>query len=157
MEDDKRQQVMQKIKELQQLRIFNRLDEREVFEIMKRSQLVQYEADQPVFAEGDRDDSMYIIISGTFEVYVNRADGDKMPLFVAGQGLVFGEMSFLDHQPRSAFVVTQERSEALKFTRERFEELLQSEPAVAAKFMFCFAEILSRRLRGANQRLKHAT
>ena len=156
-EDDKRNFIIQKIKDLKRLRIFQNMEEREIFEIMKRATLLNFEPGQKVFSEGDMDDSLFVIVHGNFEVVSTSPNtGEKISFFFAGEGLVFGEMSFLDSQARSATVIATAPSEVLKLTRTRYEELVEEVPKVSAKFMFGLAEILSRRLRGANQRIKHS-
>jgi CRP-like cAMP-binding protein len=56
-------------------------------------------ADQPIFVKGDPGDSLYIIAEGQVRVH----DGDLL-FNVLNRGDVFGEMSVLDSEPRSASV-----------------------------------------------------
>jgi CRP-like cAMP-binding protein len=111
---------------------------------------MNYKKGDMVFSEGDTDNSLYVIVHGNFEVVSTSPNtGEKISFFYAGEGLVFGELAFLDSQPRSAAIVAIQPSEVLKLTRQGFDELLENQPKVAARFMFSVSEILSRRLRGA--------
>lgn len=158
MDDAQKQAIIQKIQELRDLRIFNNLTDRDIFEVMKRSDIIEVPDGSTVFSEGDADQSLYVIIKGEFEVTTRSpVSGDLIRYSCAGQGLVFGEMSFLDRQPRSATITATEASEVFGFTREDYEDLLAQSPGSAARFMMGVAEILSRRLRGVDQRLKHST
>ncbi|MDZ4718991.1 MAG: cyclic nucleotide-binding domain-containing protein [Roseiflexaceae bacterium] len=56
-------------------------------------------ADQPIFMKGDPGDSLYIIAEGQVRVH----DGD-LQFNLLYRGDVFGEMSVLDSEPRSASV-----------------------------------------------------
>ena len=158
MDEAQKQAIIQKIQELRDLRIFHNLTDRDIFEVMKRSEIITVPCDATVFAEGDTDQSLYVIIRGEFEVTARSpVSGDLIRFSCAGQGLVFGEMSFLDRQPRSASITATQDAEVFGFTREDYEDLLTHNPGSAARFMMGVAEILSRRLRGVDQRIKHST
>jgi len=149
--------ILSKLQELKSLKIFSQMVEREIFEVMKRSDIISYGTGEVVFHEGNEDEHLYVIIKGLFNVTSTSRSGDDLTFFVAGAGLIFGEMSFMDRQPRSATITAGEPSEVFCLTRDDFDDLLAKEPTTAAKFMFGVAEILSRRMRGANQRIKYAT
>lgn len=157
MEESRKQAIIQKILELRELRIFADLTDRDIFEIMKRSDVLAYPAGSVVFSEGQTERSLYVIIKGEFEVTSRSAQGEMIRFSCAGAGLVFGEMAFLDTQPRSATITATEDAEVFSFTRSDFDELLELSPVSAARFMLGIAEILSRRLRGVDQRIKHST
>lgn len=158
MDETQKQAIIQKIQEIRGLRIFNNMTDRDIFEVMKRSDILNYQTEQKVFSEGDQDERLYVIIKGEFEVTAHSpVSGDLIRFSCAGEGLVFGEMSFLDRQPRSATITATEDSEVFAFTREDYEDLLNQSPVSAARLMMGVAEILSRRLRGVDQRLKHST
>ncbi len=155
MNDTQKQAILSKLQELKDLRIFNKMEERMIFEIMKRCDIKQYQAGETVFQEGDTDDySLYIVVRGEFEVIAASKEGEPVTFSCAGKGLTFGEISFLDAQPRSATLKTTEDAEVLRFTQYDYLNVLNQAPEVAARFMIGIAEILSRRLRGANRRLK---
>jgi len=157
MNEEQKQAIVQKIHQLKDLRIFYNMSERDVFEVMKRSEIFYYQTGDTVFSEGDTDHRLYVIIKGEFEITAQSASGETLRFFCAGEGLIFGEMAFLDAQPRSASVSATEDSEVFALTPEQFNDLLATHPATAARFMMGVSEILSRRLRGANQRIKYAT
>lgn len=157
MDAAQRQVILNKIQQLKDLRIFYKMNDRDVFEVMKRCEILHYDAGEVVFAEGDTDPRLYVIVTGEFEMTTQNPAGEELRFFCAGAGLIFGEMAFLDAQPRSAKVTATARSEVFSLSREQFNLLLHAHPATAARFMMGVAEMLSRRLRGANQRIKHAT
>lgn len=158
MDESQKQAIIQKIQELRELRLFFNLTDRDIFEVMRRSDIIDVPKGAIVFKEGDTDHSMYVIIKGEFEVTTHSpVTGELIRFSCAGQGLVFGEMAFLDKQPRSATITATEESEVFGFTREDYEDLLTQHPGSAARLMMGVAEILSRRLRGVDQRLKHST
>lgn len=66
-----------------------------------------------ICAAGEESYDLYIIHSGKLLVYVN--DGTKVtPLAYLNAGEYLGELSFFDHKPRSAHVVTLEEATLIK-------------------------------------------
>jgi CRP/FNR family cyclic AMP-dependent transcriptional regulator len=62
-----------------------------------------------VVNEGDRTDSLYLILAGKVKVFLSDEDGNEVTLGTQGAGEYFGEM-VLDEGPRSASVMTLEPS-----------------------------------------------
>jgi len=156
MDNAQKQAILQRLHDLKDLHIFSKMNEAMIFEVMKHCEVQYYSSGASVFQEGDTDDySLYIVVKGEFEVLVTpREGGEAMPFSCAGRGLIFGEVSFLDAQPRSASLKAVEDAEVLRFTHKDYMKILSHEPETAARFMIGIAEILSRRLRGVNRRLK---
>lgn len=84
--------------------------------------------------EGDRSDSIFIIVSGRVKVYLHNRDGREVVLNVHGQGEYFGEM-VLDEGPRSASVITLEPSRFLIISKGAFREFLSGHPDFAMKLI----------------------
>src|SRR5262245_59553849 len=57
---------------------------------------------------GDPGDSMFVVCSGTAEVFIDNATGDRFVLEVAGPGAVLGEVALLHGGARSASVLARE-------------------------------------------------
>lgn len=99
-----------------------------------------------VYREGDAGDNLYMIWSGQVVAFMGQPDSPTI-LGYRGAGETIGEMSLLDNQPRSAWVVALTDLRLLKITREAFYQLLQQEPSLGMSIM----EALSSRLRGSDQ------
>jgi CRP/FNR family cyclic AMP-dependent transcriptional regulator len=80
-----------------------------------------------VVSEGDRTDSLYIIVSGKVKIYVSDETGKEIVLNESGPGEYFGEM-VLDEGPRSASVMTLEPTRFLVVPKEDFREFLAKSP-----------------------------
>lgn len=83
-----------------------------------------------VMSEGDRTDSLYIILSGRVKVFVADADGKEVVLAVQGAGEYFGEM-VLDEGPRSASVMTLEPSRFVIVPKGEVNRFLTDNPGFA--------------------------
>ena len=102
-----------------------------------------------VLNEGDRTDSLYIILEGRVKAFVANEDGKEAVLTTQGPGEYFGEM-VLDEGPRSASIMTLEPSRFLIVPKADFKEFLVRNPAFAARVI----EKLIHRVRALTDNVK---
>ncbi len=106
---------------------------------------------EELFQEGDEGDALYIVAQGTVEVVLPSADGrGETRLTTLETGAYLGEMALITGERRSATVRSLGSSFVLRLGRDRFRELLGSEPSVAQSVM----SVLSQRLRVADAGLR---
>lgn len=84
--------------------------------------------------EGDRSDSIFIIVAGRVKVFLHGKDGREVVLNIHGPGEYFGEM-VLDEGPRSASVMTLETSKFLVIPKADFRRFLSANPDFAMKLI----------------------
>lgn len=109
--------------------------------IHRAAELVEVAKDQILCSEGSEGSEFSLIVEGTAVV---RRRGRTVARL--GPGQYFGELSLLDHRPRSASVVSTSPMRLLVLSQDRFEALLQRTPAMATKLMAAMAA----RLRAAD-------
>jgi CRP/FNR family transcriptional regulator, cyclic AMP receptor protein len=95
-------------------------------------------------------DSAYVIRYGAVKVHVEDEEGRDVIVAILGPGEIVGEMSVVDREARSGSVVTLEDSVLFWIDREALQNCLTTMP----KLTLNLTEILSRRLRIANERIK---
>jgi CRP/FNR family cyclic AMP-dependent transcriptional regulator len=95
-------------------------------------------------------DSAYVIRHGAVKVHVELEDGRDVIVAILGPGEIVGEMSIVDRETRSGSVATLEDSVLFWIDREELQSCLRTMPKLALNL----TEILSRRLRIANERIK---
>jgi len=93
--------------------------------------------------EGERSDSLYIILYGKVKVYVSDAHGEEAILNIQGANEFFGEMALLDESPRSASVMAMEPTRVAIMTKAAFRECLAEYPDIAYNLI----RFLSQRVR----------
>jgi CRP/FNR family transcriptional regulator, cyclic AMP receptor protein len=106
--------------------LFSETPEAILLEIAELLQEIQVGAGQIVFAEGDHGDAMYIIVEGRVRVH----RGGRTLAYVEKRN-VFGEMSVLDPEPRSASITAEEPSHLLRLERDPFYRLMAHRIEVA--------------------------
>jgi CRP/FNR family transcriptional regulator, cyclic AMP receptor protein len=102
-----------------------------------------------VITEGDRSDSLYIILSGKVKFYVSDEQGKEIILSEAGPGEYFGEIS-LDDRPRSASVMTLEPTRFSIVSKVDFQAFLARSP----EFAFNLINKLIHRVRELTENVK---
>jgi CRP-like cAMP-binding protein len=102
----------------------------------------------------DRDDSFYILTSGSVEVVVPTASGGGTVVAQISEGSVFGEIAFFDGEPRSATIRASEDGSAVRITRKNFEQLAAWHPQIARQMLYDLGRILALRLRSTTGQVR---
>jgi CRP/FNR family cyclic AMP-dependent transcriptional regulator len=89
--------------------------------------------------EGEKGDSLYVILSGRVKVFVADADGREMVLDIHGPGDYVGEMS-LDGRPRSASVLAMEPTVCSVLTRDELRSAIVANPDLAMSLICTLIE-----------------
>jgi len=135
--------LLEKVLLLKSLSIFNETPETILSELAPLMKEEQLESDTIIFEENDPGDCMYIILSGKISI---RKGGKELAILKENE--VFGELSLLDNEPRSATATAKTDCMLYKIDHEPFYELLDTRPEIARGFI----KILCNRLRQLNER-----
>ena len=125
------------------------LNEAELRTLCQRAIVRTFAKNTVVVSEGDKTDSLYIVVSGRVKIYVSDDQGKEIVLNQAGAGEYFGEM-VLDAGPRSASVMTLETTRFLVVPREDFAAFLAESP----EFALHLIRKLIRRVRALTHDIK---
>ena len=110
------------------------LEESEVRALATRAAVQTFPKGAVIVNEGDSSDSIFIIRSGRVKVFLHGRDGREAVLNVHGPGEYFGEI-VLDEGPRSASVVTLEKSSFLVISKAEFRRFVSEHPDFAMKLI----------------------
>jgi len=135
---------------LRNVSLFSTLNERDMEVISKIIFINTYAKGEVIFQEGEKGDSLYIVLKGQVKVCLYDEDGREYILAAIGKDGFFGELALIDELPRSANVITLEDSELLIIRRHDFTRLLMENPTITIAIL----KVLSRRLREADERIK---
>lgn len=104
-------------------------------------------AGERLFSAGDSGDEMFIIRKGRIHILLPLEAGKRHHLATFARGDFFGEMTFLDHQDRSAHAEAASDCQLFALSREAFESVIARHPDVAAQFFNQLALAMGQRLR----------
>ena len=131
---------------LQRTSLFAHVPPEALLSICKIAQEQEYPAGHVLMHEGEKGDTMYLMVDGEVEIL---KDNTHL-MMVGGSGDCFGEMALIDDEPRSATIRTAKPTRLLEITREDFY------PAMAREFSIArgvFRELNTRIRRDLNDRL----
>lgn len=114
---------------LDKVDLFAGLDASQLDLLARHAQLRTFQPGAIVVNEGDDGHGLFVVQRGSLKVYLMDDNGREVTLSLLGPGDYFGELALLDEAPRSASVITLERSELLQISRTTFLTLLDTHPA----------------------------
>lgn len=130
--------IIEKVLLLKNSSIFQACKEVDLVEIASICQEEMVEANVPLFAKGDAGNCMYFIHKGQVSIH----DGEHQ-LALLSETEIFGELSVLDSDTRSASATTRTECILLKIEQEDFYDVIATSTDILKGIM----KTLCRRLR----------
>jgi CRP/FNR family cyclic AMP-dependent transcriptional regulator len=147
---DARRMSSNKLSVLRQHAIFRDLGSEALDQLCRYAKLTILKRGAPIFSKDDPGNSLYAVISGTVKISISSPEGRNAILNLIGPGEVFGEMSVLDGQSRSADATANTNCEIFVVDRRDFLPFVRSQPALAMKFI----ELLCTRIRWTSDQVE---
>ena len=121
----------QRIETLRQVDFLRELSDDEMAVLVPTVYEAAFGRGEIICREGDEGDTFYVLRRGRVEVTAAALDGTTRHINELGPPSVFGEMSLLTGEPRSATVRAKTDTELLILEREGFEQLFHLRPSIA--------------------------
>ena len=135
---------------LRHVDLFHPLDETERADLASHMAEHLFKTGEVVFRQGDVGDSLWILSEGILDISVESDDGDATIIARIVPGELFGEMSLLTGEPRTASVTAETDAVAYEIRKEQFGPMLRQRPGIADGL----ATIMAARL-ATNARRSH--
>lgn len=129
-------------KHLKNIPLFSTCSARELAMIAKSTDEIHVDAGKVIVDQGQMGREAFVLISGEA---VARRNGKKVASFA--RGAVIGELSLLDHGPRTASVVAQTDCRLLVISQRNLYSVIEKVPTIARKLL----ATLASRLREADR------
>ena len=113
----------------------------------------KYVARSSVFTEGETDNAVYLVLSGSITISKSSLGEQEKRLITFGPGSMLGEMSFVDQRTRSATARADVDSELLRFSYHDFQTLQEQKPQLAVKLLANIGYEISSKLRRTSRAL----
>lgn len=129
--------------------------------ILTHSHLLYLEKDQTIFYAGDQFNGLYAVLEGSIRLSTVDIKGQEAIAAIVEPIMWFGEISLVDHQPRSHDAVSVQKSVLLHIYVQDLEHLLATYPAfwqhiaqlTTQKLRFAFLELMAIQTQNLTQRL----
>jgi diguanylate cyclase (GGDEF)-like protein len=112
--------------------------------LIEHGTLRRLRSGEALLRAGERNSTLYLVLSGAFGVHLSGAEEDPIAIVHAGESL--GELSVLDQKATSADVIAREPSSVLAVPESEFFALLETSHAFAVNLLLKLAD----RLRSSN-------
>ena len=97
-------------------------------QLTKHARRISYDRGDFIIREGDKTDTLYVLLAGRVKVFVGDADGKELWLAEYSKGDFIGELA-LDSAPRAASVAAlEDGTQCAVLTSETLLELIKSQP-----------------------------
>src|SRR5687768_16587941 len=111
--------------------LFQRLSTDERGDLERVMERHTFAAGDQILSIGEPGDSLYIVGTGSVELFVKDDSGSKIVLTVCSPGEVFGELSLFDGGPRTASALALEEATLLVLDRDDLLAFLKQHPAAS--------------------------
>lgn len=134
---------------VEKAQLFGELKPAEINKIAEYTQAYRAPAGYVLCREGDRGDSLFIVIDGKIDLFksTDQEENGKVKIHSVRNGKSIGELSWLDGLAYSATAVAAEKTTFLLVSRSKFDKLAIDHPAIALKLMMGVAKLIGLRLR----------
>ena len=137
------------VESLKAVSLFSGLSQEEISALAESAIVRTFPKNTIVVTEGERSDSLYVLLSGRVKVFVSDEHGRDLVVNTKGAGEYFGELA-LDEGPRSASVATLESCRMAVIPNDVLRQFLASHPAAGLQLI----RGLIGRVRQATESLK---
>lgn len=138
--------------DLGKLPVFGGLPEDALRAFADQAELREVATGEIIFREDETARLLFVLAAGSLDVVKKKGEGE-VHLYRIRPGESFGEMSFIDMQPRSATVRAVAPSTLWAWSYTVFRERYEKEPKTYLMLVMNIARELSRRLRRADDLL----
>ncbi len=118
--------------------------------LARHSRIASADDGDYIFRKGDAGDSMIVVISGRVVIGSRGTDNREIVFNIINPGEVFGEIAFLDEEPRTADARALEDTAYLILERRHFLPFLEENPKIAISLM----TVLCQRIRNTTDQIE---
>ncbi|MCY1280877.1 diguanylate cyclase (GGDEF) domain protein [compost metagenome] len=133
------------LQQLRHLRLFNKVAASILAQLLKEFRACELDAGEVLLSPFNRNQYLYLLLSGELKVYLGSLE--NQPVSTLEPGDCAGEISFIDNDYPSAYVVATQPATVLRLHREALVSLFTQSPQVLQNLL----ELLCERVRQGNR------
>lgn len=138
---EKRAHARKLLKGLSRVKLLQCLPAEKVVQMIPLIKEKSFDAEETLFREGDEGDRLYFIVSGRVRISRGAAETEQETcISVLGDGDIFGEMSLVFDQRRSATATADTDVRVWEMAKEDFDDLLKHSPELQQEVSKLLAE-----------------
>lgn len=133
--------------------LFRDLDNEDLTHVLMVGLLKRYPVETVILNEGTPGGQLHIINQGRVRISKVVPGVGEEALTILGPGDFFGEVEFFDGAAASAHAIAHSECEIFTIPHQEVRAMMDSHPAICAKFLWAFSRTLAGRLRESNQKI----
>jgi len=123
------------IETLHKTSLFQGLDEGDIRQVASQVVAREYPKSSIVVTQGDDTDSLYVIMEGKVDVFLQNDKGKEIIINSLSECDSFGELAPLGGIPRQASIITTDNSVFIVISRQLFMDTLLIKPAISMRII----------------------
>ncbi|TBU94529.1 GGDEF domain-containing protein [Phytopseudomonas dryadis] len=135
------------LQQIRHQRLFDKVAIGSIARLIEEFRPCDLDAGEVLLSPFNRNQHLYLLTKGSFKVYLGSLD--NQPVTTLHPGDCAGEISFIDNEHPSAYVVATEPSSVLRLHRESLVTLFQQSPQLMQNLL----ELLCDRVRQGNRQI----
>jgi len=135
---------------MKQVDLFKEMADAEIDAISRKIFEKSYKKGSTLFVEGMPGEILYIVTEGGIDI-IKKTKSDEKIIAKLGPGEIAGEMSLIDSGQRTDTGRTNSDKKLIVITKKSFNEILDSDPKIAAKLLMELLRVINKRLRQTNK------
>jgi len=143
-------QGLDRVHMLQGVPTFGGINDEVLSFLLDRSSVIEKQAGEEIFHEGDYTASMFVIEDGDVSIYKRKA-GEDCLMVVLHEGDCLGEMALFDYMPRSASAIAQSNCRLIEITSQNLYDIYKKDMEQFALIQMNLGREIARRLRRADE------
>ncbi len=144
----------EKALELHEMELFQGRKDETLAALEACMQKASFKEGERIFAQGDTGDELFLIRRGEVRIVLPVGADKVHHLSTFTRGAFFGEMAFLDGEPRSADAVAFTDTELYSLSRQTFEQFAPQHKRASIQLLEGLASTLAGRLRFADREIR---
>ena len=127
--------------ELEDVLLFKEVELESIQDILKHCPLAEFKRDEVVLSAGEPNHSIHLLLSGQLRVQLELS---LQPIARLKPGELVGEISVVDGQPTTAYVVAEEDCRVLVLDKSTLWSLFEASPRIAHNLLYIVVQRLRR-------------
>jgi CRP-like cAMP-binding protein len=132
--------------DMESLPLFTGLTSEELRNVFAALELQELAEGEAVFSQGETAPAIFIVVDGNIRISLPELPVEEVEVLDAPRLQVFGEASFFSGEPHATTAKATIKTQLLRLSRERFDDLLQAGSSAATKIAVNAAALLGKRL-----------
>ena len=154
LDEERLERAAEKPLDLREMELFQGRKEETLAALEACLEARSVKAGEKIFAKGETGDELFLIRRGAVRILLPLEGTQGYHLATFGRGSFFGEMTFLDREPRSADAVAFTEADLYALSRAKFDGLAAEHKRIALQLLEGVARALAGRLRRADRELR---